>query len=799
MALMLSGAVALFAILAGPIVAAGGEVAIPRDYEAAGVLAEPSPRNQSQEEADAKSAGCMSCHTNTDELSMHATPAVILGCTDCHGGNPEVALADTQLDPDDPAYLAVQNRAHVLPLYPQAWHWPGSANPARSYTLLNRESPEYIRFVNPSDYRVVREACGSCHIEVIEAAERSLMATGAMLWGGAAYNNGILPFKVYINGEAYTRDSEPAALASPRTAPGEDGEVIDPLDQSRITEAHAERGALPGLVPLPTWHVVPPGDIFRVFERGGRNINSQFPEIGIPNIGGNIQRLEENGRPDLRQSNRGRGTGLRVSIPVLNIHKTRLNDPFTWFMGTSEQPGDYRHSGCASCHVVYANDREPRHSLTYSQFGRDGQTITVDPTINRLRQGQHRTNIEGNPTDEDSQEHEVDVSMRPGQCGAAFDMLARRLEEQGIRGAGSTHHGEPGDHHEGGDATENEDHEAESHDGVGGPEEDAAESGHGGMSEVPMELRERGHPLRHAFTRAIPTSQCMSCHMHQPNVFLNSFLGYTMWDYESDAPLMWPREQVYRTAEQMFAILDRNPEMASVRGCWGDIDFVRNVTDLINPQARNTQFADYHSHGWNFRGIFRRDREGNMLDEDGNILDPDDPELFRGRRPVRGGRHQSGPRRPYDGYPCRTRHAVRGLPFRAGQPWQRPDLWRGRERDRNQLPRLPRHRRRISDAQDVRPGRAADRQQPHADAQPGRPAPLRMDARQCGTPYPRPAIDHRSRSRMGGEPCPRQRRPHPPRFQRGFGARQADGPQRRRNRRVRIRPRRCPRRPRPSR
>ena len=28
--------------------------------------------------------------------------------------------------------------------------------------------------------------------------------------------------------------------------------------------------------------------------------------------------------------------------------------------------------------------------------------------------------------------------------------------------------------------------------------------------------------------------------MHQPNIFLNSYLGYTMWDYESDAPQMWP-------------------------------------------------------------------------------------------------------------------------------------------------------------------------------------------------------------------------------------------------------------------
>jgi len=144
-----------------------------------------------------------------------------------------------------------------------------------------------------------------------------------------------------------------------------------------------------------------------------------------------------------------------------------------------------------------------------------------------------------------------------------------------------------------------------------------------------MDERERGHPIRHAFSRSIPTSQCMSCHMHQPNMFMNTYLGYTMWDYESDAPLMWPARQLYRTAEQAFEILDRNPEMAAVRGCWGDEDFMRNVNDLINPQARNTQFADYHGHGWNFRAIFRRDREGNLLDEDGEIVANDDPERFR--------------------------------------------------------------------------------------------------------------------------------------------------------------------------
>src|SRR3546814_12006527 len=96
---------------------------------------------------------------------------------------------------------------------------------------------------------------------------------------------------------------------------------------------------------------------------------------------GSIQRLEEPGRPDLKQSNRGPGTGLRVAIAILNLHKTRLNDPYMWFMGTNDQPGDYRHSGCSGCHVIYANDREPRHSLTSAKFGRDDETAQVYPTI----------------------------------------------------------------------------------------------------------------------------------------------------------------------------------------------------------------------------------------------------------------------------------------------------------------------------------------------------------------------------------------------------------------------------------
>ena len=486
---------------------AAGDYEKPRDLIYA--FTPPAPRVQTAIEAQAKSSGCITCHTDSDQKTMHDVPSVVLGCTDCHGGDANIKVS-ILMEKEAPEYGDLRDQAHVQPKYPETWHYPHSANPKRSYTLLNKESPEYIRFVNPSDYRVARDSCGACHLEQIVQAERSLMATGAMFFGGAAYNNGILPNKNYDIGEAYTVDGQPAVLTSPGTENG-------------LTEEQKAAGILQKIGPLPAWNVIPPADTFRVFEPGGRNIGTQFPEIGLPNAAGQIQRIEEPGRPDIRQSNRGPGTGSRVAIPVLNIHKTRLNDPFTWFMGTNDQPGDYRNSGCASCHVVYANDREPRHSSVYAKYGRDGKSFTKDPTI---------------PKDE------------------------------------------------------------------------------------------KGHPIQHAFTRAIPTSQCMNCHMHQPNIFLNSFLGYTMWDYESDAAKMWPKEQKYPTIEEQHEVLERNPEGAAVRGLWGDPEFSRNVYDL-NSELDDTQFADYHGHGWNFRAIFKRDRKGNLLDKDGNIVDPDDPEKFR--------------------------------------------------------------------------------------------------------------------------------------------------------------------------
>jgi len=452
----------------------------------------------SQIEMEETSKGCLDCHIKTDAPTMHENPAIHIGCAQCHGGDPSVRAEG--IPQGDPRYAEAKSSAHILPQHPD--RWPSSANPKNSYTDLLKEPVEFARFINPGDLRAAPEACGGCHSEIVTAVKKSLMTTSAMLWGGAAYNNGILPYKRYLLGESYTEDGEPASLV--------DG-------GPPLTEEQKARGALDKLLPLPTWEIFKPADIFRIFERGGMFIRSQFAETGVPNP------LEDPGKPDIKASNRGPGTGARIAVPLINIHKTRLNDPHLSFLGTNDHPGDYRSSGCTACHSIYANDRDPRHSGPYSKFGHEGKSVTVDPTI---------------PKDEE------------------------------------------------------------------------------------------GHPLKHIFTRAIPTSQCMVCHMHQPNMFVNTYLGYTMWDYEADAPSMWPEKQKYPTDEEYYTSMSHNPEEAAVRGKWTDLDFLKRVSEL-NPKLNTTQFADYHGHGWNFRAVFKRDRKGHLLDKEGKIVSFDDPEKFK--------------------------------------------------------------------------------------------------------------------------------------------------------------------------
>ena len=308
-----------------------------------------------------KQEGCVSCHGLIEPMHKYGTTetldklkdgkdAVGLSCTSCHGGNPAAKLKE---------------EAHVRPRFPREWQRDGrntGANPERSNTLLNRESWEFVRFINPGDLRVAAKTCGSssCHEIESKNVPRSMMTHGAMLWGAALYNNGGFHLKDPRFGESYSEDGEPQTLL-----------------QATTDEERRVKGFLALIDPIPRWEISQPGNVLRVFERGGK----RRLEVGLPD------KEEEPGKPDKGLSPRGFGTANRTDPVFLGLQKTRLLDPTLNHLGTNDHGGDYRSSGCSACHVIYANDRERAHSESYQQAGNLGRSQTADASIPKNESG----------------------------------------------------------------------------------------------------------------------------------------------------------------------------------------------------------------------------------------------------------------------------------------------------------------------------------------------------------------------------------------------------------------------------
>ena len=101
--------------------------------------------------------------------------------------------------------------------HPRATRNSGRRPPTRfgSYTLLNHESPEFIRFVNPGDLRVAHISLRHRQLprQGSAAEPQEMMTHGCMLWGAALYNNGAVPFKQARFGESYSMNGAPLRLA----------------------------------------------------------------------------------------------------------------------------------------------------------------------------------------------------------------------------------------------------------------------------------------------------------------------------------------------------------------------------------------------------------------------------------------------------------------------------------------------------------------------------------------------------------------------------------------------------------
>lgn len=174
---------------------------------------------QKQADADAKSAGCITCHAFDKEqepLSMHPFGPDNIGCADCHGGNYEVTRPEGT-DRGDKAFEQAKKSAHVQPKYPEFWERKGkqtAANPIRLTANMLKESLDYIQFVNPGDLRIVDRTCGTsgCHEKEAGNVNTSMMKHGALLWEAALYNNGALTFKNGRFGESYSKEGQPERL-----------------------------------------------------------------------------------------------------------------------------------------------------------------------------------------------------------------------------------------------------------------------------------------------------------------------------------------------------------------------------------------------------------------------------------------------------------------------------------------------------------------------------------------------------------------------------------------------------------
>ena len=289
-ALTLLAARSLIAQNTEPTSGYGPPTAIPPEASITKPAARPRQNwiDQSQAQADAKSVGCNQCHNGIEP--MHQASHVVLGCTDCHGGNAARGLKKEQ--------------AHILPRNKE--FWKTSANPPNSNVWLNHESPEFIRFMNPGDLRVAKQACGLCHDEIIRNVDHSMMNHGAMLWGAALYNNSGFYLKNYRFGQAYGADGAPLRLINYTP--------VTPND----TMLH---GILPFLDPLPRFNLSNPGNILRIFEKGGE----KQLQLGVPTS------EEPPGKPLRRLSERGLGTLNRTDPVFLGLQKTRLHDPLLGF------------------------------------------------------------------------------------------------------------------------------------------------------------------------------------------------------------------------------------------------------------------------------------------------------------------------------------------------------------------------------------------------------------------------------------------------------------------------------------
>lgn len=190
-----------------------------------------------------------------------------LSCTDCHGGDATATTAtDAHVTANDD-WLA-ERGGYIRNL---------------SVNDLDRVDPDYLRFINPGDYRVAGRSCGSassaaaggtCHQAQVDSAPTSVMST-----------------------------------------------FVGHFDVPRFQAGMQGQDAVVGA-------------------RAGQSLNAELPSGAVASI---------------TQATPPPVDAPRDQISTLMDHYLTKNCTtcHAWSYGANDRTGNYRSSGCASCHMVY--------------------------------------------------------------------------------------------------------------------------------------------------------------------------------------------------------------------------------------------------------------------------------------------------------------------------------------------------------------------------------------------------------------------------------------------------------------
>ncbi len=144
---------------------------------------------------DGGADGCLSCHGGIEQAHGPIPPDE---CVVCHGGDPAAATKEAAHVPVPDDWAAI--RGDALP--------PAAPGFIRDFApdQLDALDRAYLRFVNPSDFRVVDETCGVCHPDKAATVPTSVMATNAGHYMPTLFLAGVQPDRIARYGSYPTFD-----------------------------------------------------------------------------------------------------------------------------------------------------------------------------------------------------------------------------------------------------------------------------------------------------------------------------------------------------------------------------------------------------------------------------------------------------------------------------------------------------------------------------------------------------------------------------------------------------------------